>query len=50
MIGCRYIQFCLELVYVLAKWISTDNQNQIKNSPFRASYETLLKEGVVFPN
>jgi hypothetical protein len=47
-VGCRYIIFCLECVYILSQWLPKD-QVANKESIFLASYKMLLKEGVQFP-
>ncbi len=47
-IGCRYIIFCLECIYILGQWLPKD-QTTNKESVFLSSYKMLLKEGVQFP-
>ena len=45
-IGCKYIIFCLECVYVLSEWIPSEPNNKNSKSLFRTTYENLVKEGV----
>ena len=47
-IGCRYIMFCLECVYILAQWLPT-NADTEKDSIFRSCFQMLKKDGVEFP-
>lgn len=37
-IGCKYILFCLECVYVLSEWIPSEPSDKNIKSVFRATY------------
>lgn len=41
--GIAYIQFCLETVYMLAKWLPYDLEDDTKPTKFSIAYETLKK-------
>jgi hypothetical protein len=47
-VGCKYLIFCLECVYMLAQWLQTDTATQ-SESIFLSSYKMILSEGVKFP-
>ena len=40
--------FCLETVYVLAKYYPYDAEDDQTPTPFLKTYELLLKSGVIF--
>lgn len=49
-IGCKYIVFCLECIYVLSQWLPNEPNNKHVPSLFRLTYQNLVKEGVQFPS